>query len=253
VLCEKPVRLALRAAIVRARAARPFDIVAWVLLPDHLHCIWRLPEGDAAYPARWNAIKGETTRQLRLLEPASISGRRRREGGLWQRRFWEHTIRDEPDLVRHIDYVHWNPIRHGLVRALGDWPYSSFHRYLRAGFYPRSWCGGAAEAVEQAGEQRIGWCAKRTLRRRRGAGGRGGGALRPAPVRWWVSGRDMVRPTGLPSGRATGAAVGTGTARVAAGVAAARRCALRTIRSSPYTARTFSRLPTKSISARSPS
>jgi putative transposase len=153
VLCGEAVRRALREAIRQTQSELPFEVVAWVLLPDHLHCLWRLPERDAGYSMRWNIIKGRTTRTLGLREARTDSGVRRRDGRLWQRRFWEHTIRDELDLQRHTDYVHWNPVRQGLVDQAAEWPYSTFHRYCRLGLYPSSWAGGfEGAATETAGE-----------------------------------------------------------------------------------------------------
>lgn len=148
VLCQPEVRVALRRAVAEVRSLSPFEIVAWVLLPDHLHCIWRLPQDDADYASRWNLIKGKTTRMRGLQGSVTASGQRRRDGRLWQRRFWEHTVRDELDLTRHVDYVHWNPVRHGLVRETAAWPYSTFHRYCRLGIYPDSWSGGLADGAE---------------------------------------------------------------------------------------------------------
>jgi putative transposase len=96
-----------------------------VLLPDHLHCLWTLPDGDADFSRRWSVIKRLTTQAC--------------GSPIWQPRFWEHAIRDERDLHRHLDYVHGNPVKHGLVQRAADWPYSSFHRYLRNGAYPEDW------------------------------------------------------------------------------------------------------------------
>jgi putative transposase len=147
VLCSEQVRLALRSALCEVRADHPFTIVAWVLLPDHLHCVWELPTGDTEYSARWSAIKRAATRRLGM---GVVGGapRRRRDGSLWQRRFWEHTVRDEGDLIRHVDYVHWNPVRHGLVTQASDWPYSTYHRYVRSGLYPPCWTGGLGEEID---------------------------------------------------------------------------------------------------------
>lgn len=142
VLCETDVRRALRAAVARVRAALPFTADAWVLLPDHLHCVWTLPAGDGDFSKRWGLLKAYTTRALaRDLTgyEASPSRALRREGPLWQRRFWEHRIRDEADLRSHVDYLHYNPVKHGLVDRIGDWPWSSLHRYLREGLYPPGW------------------------------------------------------------------------------------------------------------------
>jgi REP-associated tyrosine transposase len=142
VLCRDDVREALRAAIAETRATHPFDIVAWVLLPDHLHCVWRLPLGDADYPRRWSLIKSRTTRRV------AVSG----GSSPWQPRYWEHTVRDEGDLRRHVDYVHWNPVKHGLARTAAEWPYSTFHRYCRLGLYPAAWSGGLGQLELDAGE-----------------------------------------------------------------------------------------------------
>lgn len=150
-LTAAPVRMALREAIIEVRRQWPFDVEAWVLLPDHLHCVWRLPADDGNYSARWAAIKRFVTQ--RVPHPG-LSGTRsrlaRQEGSLWQRRFWEHQIRDEDDLRRHVDYIYWNPVKHGLVRRVTDWPYSTFHRDIRLGRYPADW-GGADVDGEMAG------------------------------------------------------------------------------------------------------
>ncbi len=138
---QEAVRTALRQAITETRRAWPFTIDAWVLLPDHLHCIWTLPDGDAGYGRRWSRIKRLTSQVLDSpqWQPSSPSRIKRRESGLWQRRFWEHVIRDEQDFARHFDSVHWNPVKHGLVRRAADWPWSSFHRWVQAGVYPTNW------------------------------------------------------------------------------------------------------------------
>lgn len=147
ILCTPLARRLLRAAWSRVSALHPFDTLALCLLPDHLHCLWNLPEADADYALRWQGIKGLFTR--RLLEATGgsplrgASRPRRREAAVWQPRFWEHWIRNEDDLRRHIDYVHYNPVKHGYVRRVGDWPWSSFHRYVRKGFYDPRW--GTAE------------------------------------------------------------------------------------------------------------
>jgi putative transposase len=144
VLTDEPVRAALRAAILGVRRHRPFVIDAWVLLPDHLHCIWTLPEGDADFGARWALIKRATSAALPEYVDASrrsASQSKRRESGFWQRRFWEHLIRDEADHLHHVDYIHANPLKHGLVRRVGDWPFSTFHRFVAKGAYAPDWCG----------------------------------------------------------------------------------------------------------------
>jgi len=131
----------LRAAFRYTRQRHPFAIEAIVVLPDHLHTIWTMPEEDADFAVRWALIKASFSRTLRKGEPVSASRRRRRERGIWQRRYWEHTIRDEDDLGRHLDYIHFNPVKHGHVACVATWPYSSFHRMVRLGFYPESWSG----------------------------------------------------------------------------------------------------------------
>ena len=142
----------LRAAVRACRAARPFDIDAWVILPDHMHCVWTLPPGDMDFAGRWRAIKSAFSRHMPMTEPRSASRTARNERGIWQRRFWEHAIRDDPDYAGHVDYVHFNPVKHGLVKNVGDWPYSTFHRAVAKGQYPESWCGNGASKL-QAGER----------------------------------------------------------------------------------------------------
>lgn len=142
----------LRAAVRAARNRQPFHIDAWVVLPDHLHCLWTLPPGDADYSGRWRAIKKVFSKTLPETEPLSETRRARHERGIWQRRFWEHTIRDERDYAVHMDYVHFNPVKHGWVKCVADWPYSSFHRWVRVGVYPGDW-GGGGEVVGVFGER----------------------------------------------------------------------------------------------------
>ncbi len=145
ILCDAPIRSALRAAIETVRTTRPFTIDAWVLLPDHLHCIWTLPEGDADFSTRWMMIKRSVSLACREIyhraDWMTASKSKHRESTIWQRRFWEHQIRDEDDLVRHVDYIHFNPVKHGNVQRVGDWPYSTFHRYVRDGIYTSDWSG----------------------------------------------------------------------------------------------------------------
>jgi putative transposase len=132
----------LRAAVRREMAVHPFHIDAWVVLPDHMHCIWTLPPGDADYSTRWKNIKAAFSRALPRDELLSTVQKKRGERGIWQRRFWEHTIRDDADYLVHLNYVHLNPLKHGLVEHVKDWPYSSFHRYVAKGFYPVDWMTG---------------------------------------------------------------------------------------------------------------
>jgi putative transposase len=141
------VLVALRTAFDSVRSRHPFEIDAMVVLPDHLHCIWTLPPEDHDYARRWSLIKRETSRLVRHLIAAPLrpSGTRRHENGLWQRRFWEHLIRDENDFSRHVDYIHWNPVKHGLCERVVEWPHSSFHRYVRRGLLPLDWATGDIE------------------------------------------------------------------------------------------------------------
>ncbi|UVE17253.1 transposase [Pseudomonas sp. LS44] len=133
---------ALRASVRHVRSLHPFEILAMVVLPDHLHALWRLPENDTNYPLRWSLIKAGFSRAIGHLETVTLSRRLKRERGIWQRRYWEHQIRDEQDLARHIDYIHGNPLKHGYVSRAVDWPYSSIHRYAREGVVTPDWSGG---------------------------------------------------------------------------------------------------------------
>lgn len=133
----------LRLAFEHVKERWPFRVEAVVILPDHLHCIWTLPPGDADFSTRWNLIKGQFSRSLEKGERISRSREKRRERGLWQRRFWEHLLRDQADFNNHIDYIHWNPVKHGWAKRVVDWPYSSFHRFVAQGIYPENWgCDG---------------------------------------------------------------------------------------------------------------
>ena len=129
----------LRAAFRYAGGRHPFTIDAIVVLPDHLHAIWSLPEGDADFATRWRLIKSAFSRALPTGERTSASRLSKGERGIWQRRYWEHTPRDEHDYSRDADYIHFNPAKHGLVTRVRDWPHSSFHRMVRRGFYPIDW------------------------------------------------------------------------------------------------------------------
>lgn len=130
----------LRHTYRQTQLVHPFQTLAICVLPDHLHAIWRLPEGDADYAGRWSLLKSSFSRRLPT-NPGSPSKIRKREKGLWQRRYWEHEIRGAADLQRHVDYVHFNPVKHGLVAQVADWPYSSFHRYVQKGLLPSDWAG----------------------------------------------------------------------------------------------------------------
>jgi putative transposase len=129
----------LRDAFRAAKAARPFHLLAIVVLPNHLHCVWRLPDGDADNANRWAQIKSGFSRALPIDERRSSRRIARRERGIWQRRYWEHLVRDDDDLRRVVDYVHINPVKHGYVTRAADWPYSSFRRWAATGVYPLDW------------------------------------------------------------------------------------------------------------------
>ncbi len=120
----------LRDAFRYVKERRSFDLLAASVMPDHIHCIWRMPEGDSNYSVRWQMLKTAFSRKIRKKHPGKK---------VWQPRFWEHVIRNEKDLIRHLDYIHYNPVKHGLCRSPCDWQYSSFQRYLKAGFYEPDW------------------------------------------------------------------------------------------------------------------
>jgi putative transposase len=129
----------LRAAFRQTRNGHPFTIDAIVILPDHLHALWTLPADDSDFSTRWRLIKTIFSRGLHLTERVSPSRSRKGERGIWQRRFWEHTIRDSGDFARHVDYIHFNPVKHRYVERVQDWPFSSFDRMVRLGCCPREW------------------------------------------------------------------------------------------------------------------
>lgn len=152
ILTSEPSRKILHNAWVKTRQRFPFETIAVCLLPDHLHCIWTLPEGDADYSKRWKLIKAFFTRDyLHGIGPEqerNASHEIHREASIWQRRFWEHTITDEIDLETHLDYIHYNPIKHGYVTGAADWPWSSFHRFVKKGIYDLDWAGGDEGRLE---------------------------------------------------------------------------------------------------------
>nr|VFJ47778.1 MAG: putative transposase [Candidatus Kentron sp. DK]VFJ64207.1 MAG: putative transposase [Candidatus Kentron sp. DK] len=123
----------LRRAFRKTMARQPFRVEAMVVLPDHLHCLWQLPEGDRDFSGRWREIKKGASRHL---DPGVNA---RGERPVWQKRFWEHLIRDQEDLRNHMDYIHYNPVRHGLAKRAGDWPWSSFPRAVAKGWYDPDW------------------------------------------------------------------------------------------------------------------
>jgi putative transposase len=129
----------LRNAFRTVKQQRPFQIEAIVILPDHLHCLWTLPPDDCDFSTRWRLIKSAFSRAIEPGERISTRRQVKSERGIWQRRFWEHAIRDQSDFDRHLDYIHYNPVKHGLVERVSEWPYSSFHRFVRLRYYPLSW------------------------------------------------------------------------------------------------------------------
>ncbi|HNO78024.1 MAG TPA: transposase [Phycisphaerae bacterium] len=149
---DPSARSLLRRAFEKTDNQMPFELWAIVLLPDHLHCIWNLPEGDSDFSARWSAIKrtfsqrwielvGNTTTQFK-------SHRKHRELGVWQRRFWEHQIRNETEMYIYRDYIHFNPVKHGYVAEPSDWEWSSVHRHVRLGWLSPNWTGNPAISVD---------------------------------------------------------------------------------------------------------
>ena len=152
-LCDPLARRLLRGIIRRTQQRWPFTIDAIVLLPDHLHTLWTLPEGDANFSTRWAYLKKEFTKAWLAGGEAegsvSESRRQNRRRGVWQRRFWEHTIRDDRDFERHCDYIHFNPVKHGHASCPHAWPYSSFRRWMRRGVYAVDWqCAGDGRVIE---------------------------------------------------------------------------------------------------------
>jgi putative transposase len=140
---HKEARTILQLAWERVSKRYPFSTVAICLLPDHLHTVMTLPEGDSNYSMRIREIKRLFTRiYLHNVSKGRVrneSHQNKQEAAIWQRRFWEHTIRNEEDLHNHIDYIHYNPVKHGLVKGVSDWPWSSFHRYVKMGIYEVDW------------------------------------------------------------------------------------------------------------------
>lgn len=145
ILTSPLARPILRNAWMQTKQRMPFQTDAVCLLPDHLHCLITLPENDSNFSQRIQMIKGIFS--IQYLKSGGNDGKRNQsrikkgEAGIWQRRFWEHMIRDEDDMQRHFDYIHYNPIKHGLTEDVKAWPWSSFHKYVRLGFYPLNWCG----------------------------------------------------------------------------------------------------------------
>jgi putative transposase len=131
----------LRDIVRHVKRTHPFIIHGWVVLPDHMHCVIELPPDDADFALRWRLIKAGFSKRLPALERRSAVRRARGERGVWQRRYWEHLIRDNRDFAAHMDYLHYNPVKHGHVARVADWPFSTFHRLVAAGVYPADWAG----------------------------------------------------------------------------------------------------------------
>jgi len=143
----------LRAVLREVKRRHPFHIDAMVILPDHLHAVWTLPPGDRDDPTRWMLIKARFSRQVAYGERRTASRVSKGERGVWQRRYWEHLIRDADDYRRHVDYIHWNPVKHGYVKKASDWRHSSIHRYVAAGIVDRDWGGRGTDGIERTGER----------------------------------------------------------------------------------------------------
>jgi putative transposase len=143
---------ALHASMEAVKHRHPFDMDALVILPDHLHAIWTLPAQDDGYPTRWMLIKSGFSRKLPTGKPRRVSRVLKGERGIWQRRYWEHLIRDEQDFARHVDYIHYNPVKHGYVLRPADWPHSSIHRYIEEGRLPNDWGAGVHFDINGFGE-----------------------------------------------------------------------------------------------------
>jgi putative transposase len=143
----------LRTAFRDVRRHHSFVIEAVVVLPDHLHAIWTLPESDSDFALRWRLIKAAFSRGLPAGERISASRASKGERGIWQRRYWEHTLRDDADFEKHVNYIHFNPVKHGHVARVRDWPHSSFHRMVRLGIYPLDWGGDANDNEQSLGER----------------------------------------------------------------------------------------------------
>lgn len=152
ILATKENIRTLTRAIYQVQSQYPFTLDALVALPDHLHALWTLPEGDGDYGKRWGLIKAMFSKGIKgdsFQKDINPSRLKRRETTVWQRRFWEHAIRDDEDFQKHFDYIHYNPMKHGLVGNVIDWPYSTFHRYVKQGFYSDDWGAGISFKPEE--------------------------------------------------------------------------------------------------------
>lgn len=142
----------LREAYASVQKRYPFETVAICVMPNHLHAIWTLPDGDSDYSLRWRLIKTGFSNHFSASSALSASKQRRHEKGIWQRRFYEHTVHNDADLQRCVDYVHFNPVKHGFAASVKDWPFSSFHRFVRDGLLPPDWGGTHETLVMNFGE-----------------------------------------------------------------------------------------------------
>ncbi len=131
-------------SIRHVKMSHAFEIDAMVVLRDHIHAIWTFPTSDADFATRWGLIKAKFSRGLPKVERISESRKSKGERGIWQRRYWEHMIRDDEDFARHVDYIHFNPVKHGYVKRAADWPHSSLHRFVRDGLIPTHWASAGS-------------------------------------------------------------------------------------------------------------
>ena len=143
----------LREVMGYVKSAHPFAVLAMVVLPEHLHALWRLPASDSDYPMRWSLIKAGFSRRLDKGERIRASRVAKRERGIWQRRYWEHQIRDETDLARHVEYIHYNPVKHGWVTRPVDWPHSTLHGHIDREMVTADWGGGMGDDTGAYGER----------------------------------------------------------------------------------------------------
>ncbi len=141
ILTDEKNILILRNAFNKVKATFPFTMSAIVVLPDHIHCIWQLPANDNNFSTRWRLIKNYFSREINAIK------NKRHEKLVWQRRFWEHLIKDESDFEKHMDYIHYNPVKHGYTKSPADWPFSSFREMINRGFYDLTWGSHAPESI----------------------------------------------------------------------------------------------------------
>ena len=159
ILCQREEVDLLREAFREVKKKHPFSMEAIVVLPDHMHCLMKLPDGESDYPLRIRLIKSHFSRRFRENDVENTSSRiQKGERPIWQRRYWEHAIRDDEDYRRHVEYIHYNPVKHGVADAPKEWPYSSFHHYVRRGVYEIDWGAGGELCFDDAvGGNEICW------------------------------------------------------------------------------------------------